>query len=161
MWANELSMFYSTPVVLSTWYPNVCHTTSLFLPLYIGQLAIYIKCVRKCAITTSGNHPVVVRSRSGPQRRVPRDCDASPIRKSAPATRQVFNGRFEAAETPTIVIRQLDATTPRRRNDAATPQRRRNDAATQQRRRNAATTPRRRNAATTPRRRSDACDPSS
>jgi hypothetical protein len=52
------------------------------------------------------------------------------VRKSAPATRQVFNGRFEAAETPTIVIRQLDATTPRRRNDAATPQRRRDAAAT-------------------------------
>jgi hypothetical protein len=46
------------------------------------------------------------------------------IRKSAPATSPVLNGRFDAAETrrTTLVICQLDATTPqRRRNEACDP----------------------------------------
>jgi hypothetical protein len=87
---------------------------------------------------------------SGPQRRVPRNCDASqlenPRRRPVPFSTVNLTPRRRTA----LVTRQLDATTPRRRNDAATPQRRRH----------AATTPQRRNDAATPQRRRHACDPS-
>jgi hypothetical protein len=43
------------------------------------------------------------------------------IRKSAPATSPDLNSQFDARRA-TLVIRQLAATPPLRRNDAATPQ---------------------------------------
>jgi hypothetical protein len=88
-------------------------------------------------------------TRSGPQRRVPRNCDASQLEN--PRWRPVTFSTVDLTlrRRATLVIRQLDATTPQRRNEAATPQRN-HYAATKSRRRNAV--------ATTPRRL--ACDPS-
>jgi hypothetical protein len=86
-------------------------------------------------------HETMSKDWSGPQRRVPRNCDASqlenPRRRTVPFSAVNLTPRRRAA----LVIRQLDATTPRRRNDAATPQRRRDAVTTpRSRRRNDAAT---------------------